>query len=60
MLPFLHLSNDWRDLLNFEKDGICDDNQFKCSNNRCVRKSATCNGIDDCGDKSDEILPCSG
>lgn len=28
---------------------------FKCANGRCVPVTVTCNGIDNCGDNSDEI-----
>ena len=38
----------------------CHQNQFTCSNNQCIADSKTCNGVNDCGDYSDEILPCSG
>ena len=39
---------------------MCQANEFMCGNNRCVSKSAECNGVNDCGDLSDEIVPCSG
>ena len=38
----------------------CLKNQFTCSNKRCVPDSRTCDGVNDCGDFSDEIVPCSG
>ena len=47
-------------LFNCTSGGKCDENQFTCSNNRCIASSRICNGMDDCGDKSDEIIPCSG
>ncbi|KII68311.1 Prolow-density lipoprotein receptor-related protein 1 [Thelohanellus kitauei] len=28
---------------------------FKCENRKCLRNSVKCNGVDDCGDRSDEI-----
>lgn len=37
----------------------CKDGFFKCSNNRCVSKSSQCDGVDNCGDLSDEEhCPC--
>ena len=38
----------------------CPENYFQCSNSRCVQTSNICDGNDDCGDNSDEILPCDG
>lgn len=34
----------------------CNKNEFNCSNGHCVDASLTCNGIDNCGDNSDELL----
>ncbi|KII63075.1 Low-density lipoprotein receptor-related protein 4 [Thelohanellus kitauei] len=28
---------------------------FKCENSKCLRDHVRCNGVDDCGDNSDEI-----
>ena len=42
-----------------EIDG-CLENQFTCSNKKCIQASGKCNGVNDCGDFSDEILPCTG
>lgn len=36
----------------------CSDNNFKCSNGKCISKSWRCDGDDDCGDSS-SILPSS-
>ena len=38
----------------------CQDNQFTCTNRQCVAFSKTCDGMNDCGDYSDEVIPCSG
>ncbi|XP_070538899.1 zinc metalloproteinase nas-39-like [Ptychodera flava] len=36
-------------------DGSCDFYQFPCLNGFCVHEGVICDGIDDCGDKSDEF-----
>ena len=36
----------------------CDEHQFTCTDGRCIPDSVTCNGVDDCGDNSDEEDPC--
>ena len=41
--------------LEFQGCCSCDENQFLCKNKKCVPQGWTCNGIDDCGDKSDEL-----
>ena len=38
----------------------CLDNQFTCTNNLCISSSQLCDGVDNCGDKSDEIGACHG
>ena len=32
----------------------CDDGYFRCGNGGCVNETLTCNGIEDCTDRSDE------
>ncbi|XP_057293261.1 low-density lipoprotein receptor-like [Hydractinia symbiolongicarpus] len=39
--------------------GTCDQGEFLCHNKNCIVSSWTCDGEDDCGDKSDE-LNCDG
>ena len=39
----------------------CLKNQVLCTNKKCIPKDWTCNGVDDCGDRSDESsLVCKG
>jgi hypothetical protein len=38
----------------------CRISEFPCRNNRCIRLDRYCDGVDDCGDKSDEPLYCTG
>ena len=40
------------------KDESCDEDEFSCANQKCIPISWKCNGIDDCGDNSDEIKGC--
>lgn len=37
----------------------CNMHEFKCDNNKCIRKEFVCDNENDCGDKSDE-LHCNG
>ena len=39
---------------------ICLLNQYRCNNTNCIPGSLICNGIDDCGDNSDETKNCPG
>ncbi|GIY59173.1 sortilin-related receptor, partial [Caerostris extrusa] len=36
----------------------CKDDEFKCSNFKCIPKSKMCDGVNDCGDYSDEGKQC--
>ncbi|KII61526.1 Low-density lipoprotein receptor-related protein 2 [Thelohanellus kitauei] len=38
-----------------KNDLVCRKNEFYCQNNKCIPGILRCNGIDDCGDNSDEI-----
>lgn len=38
---------------------VCPERYFLCTNRRCIEADRHCNGLDDCGDNSDE-LDCSG
>ncbi|ELU13132.1 hypothetical protein CAPTEDRAFT_202570 [Capitella teleta] len=53
----------FRDSLEIEPCAIpycpCSQSQFRCDNAFCVSKSLTCNGVDDCGDSSDEAIVCA-
>ena len=33
----------------------CSDQEFICSNGRCIPKDWKCDGLNDCGDNSDEV-----
>ena len=39
---------------------ICRGESFHCDNRRCIALELHCNGIDECGDGSDEPLTCPG
>ena len=36
----------------------CLASQFECDNRVCVSRELECDGVDNCGDNSDEIRPC--
>ncbi|PSN56997.1 hypothetical protein C0J52_04236 [Blattella germanica] len=38
----------------------CRISEFQCRNSRCIRLDRYCDGVDDCGDKSDEPRYCTG
>ena len=41
-------------------DYACGEDEFSCSNHKCVPISLKCNGQNDCGDNSDETKDCIG
>lgn len=56
-MPREAICNGTRECPNGEDEQSCVDcksNEFKCQNGRCVTKQWMCDGVDDCGDMSDE------
>ena len=48
-------------IAGFEGCCFCAKNQFLCDNKKCVPEKWKCNGVNDCGDNSDEIgVICGG
>ena len=41
-------------------DYACGEDEFSCSNHKCIPMSFKCNGQNDCGDNSDEKRDCVG
>lgn len=37
---------------------VCNVGSFRCNNGKCVEKTAFCDGIDNCGDGTDEPKTC--
>ena len=47
--------------LEFNGCCFCGKNQFLCNNRKCIPESWKCNGVNNCGDNSDEIgVLCKG
>ena len=38
----------------------CPQTHFLCANKKCVNGYTLCDGLDDCGDRSDETTGCNG
>ena len=38
----------------------CPSSYFLCSNKKCQSPSTMCDGVNDCGDSSDETIGCNG
>ncbi|XP_043918069.1 complement factor I isoform X2 [Protopterus annectens] len=39
----------------YTKDKVCTDKEFQCVNKKCIPAQKLCNGVDNCGDLSDEL-----
>ena len=48
----------WYERWIFYLDVKCEEYEFKCNNHKCVHASTKCDGINDCGDNSDETNEC--
>ena len=46
-------------MLNFILDGVCPMDEFYCGNKTCIPIGWACDGMNDCGDNSDETKYCS-
>lgn len=49
-------------VLGYSERNICElpsDSIFRCGNGHCIHKIGKCNGVDNCGDNSDEGLGCA-
>ena len=57
ILIVLMLSGQFKScILILGKPGTCEKyGWFQCDNGRCIGKNWICNGVDNCGDKSDEL-----
>lgn len=42
----------------FSAPVVCKNDEFKCSNDKCIPKIKMCDGANDCGDYSDEGKQC--
>ena len=52
------ISNQMKQTSYTESDACDTKHEFACQNGACVSRDFECDGHDDCGDNSDEILPC--
>ena len=44
----------------YHSDYACGEDEFSCTNHKCIPMSFKCNGQNDCGDNSDEERDCVG
>lgn len=52
------MKNDFglRFLLLIAVENTCGSNYFRCNNGKCIPVSLKCDGENDCGDHSDEVI----
>ncbi|KAI1303753.1 Chymotrypsinogen B [Halotydeus destructor] len=55
---FIGINYGFKARWHYTDDPPCPAGQVLCRNRKCVMESVTCNGVDDCGDASDETLYC--
>ncbi|KAK3088718.1 hypothetical protein FSP39_022962 [Pinctada imbricata] len=59
-ITFLFQSDVWSNEDGFEvllttfHEGPCGEEEFRCTNGRCINERLTCDGMNNCGDHSDE------
>ncbi|XP_074848075.1 complement factor I [Carettochelys insculpta] len=53
--PTVNSSKKFASVVCPEKERECTQNEFRCVNQKCIPLTETCNGINDCGDLSDEL-----
>ena len=49
----------YRHIELYSIDGVCPMDEFYCGNKTCIPIGWACDGINDCGDNSDETKYCS-
>lgn len=42
-------------MINIILTAVCKQNQFRCTNSKCIDEVSRCDGYNDCSDNSDEI-----
>ncbi|KAI1303754.1 Chymotrypsinogen B [Halotydeus destructor] len=56
---FVGLNYGFKAQWHYSDGPPCPAGQVLCRNRKCVMENVTCNGIDDCGDASDETMYCN-